>query len=259
MRIRLAVAVFLVLAGIGAVFVASQGASNGAAAAGPFRIIVPNLAGDSAPPSAQPTPTPTPTPIGGGPNAPERWARVDMTITARELAATASGLSPIQIYASASVRLPTALDGPITVTGTVTLSPHEVDSAGCTWTRTLTNPNFTMTLYYSGDLSVLAGVDGPEWYYMVQCPGDPRPPPPVRFPAFGVEGIRYFLQYALAPYRTTEGLRLPTQVYTGYPSGVGCLKRWAVLNQTAFNADVEVDVWVYEPGYPGGCLLPLLP
>jgi len=67
------------------------------------------------------------------------------------------------------------------------------------------------------------------------------------------------LQYAMQPYRSGNGLRLPTDVYTGYPGGSGCLKRWAQLQGSAFNGDAAVDVWVYEPGYPGGCLLPLLP
>jgi hypothetical protein len=184
-----------------------------------------------------------------------------MTINARELAATSTGLSPIRIHASANARLPTVLEGPVTVTGTVTLSPHETDEAGCVWTRTLTNPNLKMTVYYSGDLSVLVGFDGPEWYYTVQCPDPDNPPPfPIRIPAFGAEGLRYFLQEALQPYREADGVRLPTSIYTGYAPGVsGCQKRAAVYNETAFNADVQVVVHVYQRDWPGGCLLPLLP
>jgi hypothetical protein len=257
---------FLVL--IAVVFGAATAAwrfDDSAEAAGPHRIIVPNLAGDSAPPRAQPTPTPTPTPTGGAPNGtpngPELWVLITLTIAAREPAIIAAGLPPVQIFASARARLPTALSGPITVTGTVTVSQHPETLGPCRWPRTFTKPDFRMTVYHSGDLSILAGVDGPEWYYIIECFDPDRGWVPVtRFPEFGVEGIQYYLQYALAAYRTAEGVRLPTQVYTGYPSGaVGCLKRSAVLNQTAFNADVEVEIWVYQPGYPGGCLLPLLP
>ena len=264
MRIRLAVAIFLVLAGLSAAFVASQRTSNDAAAAGPFRIILPNLASDSAPAGLLPTPTPTPTPTplpGGGP-APsnEQWVLITLTIAAREPAIIAAGLPPVRISASARARLPTVAGGQITVTGTVTVSPHPETPGPCRWPRTFTKPDFKMTVYHSGDQSILAGVDGPEWYYIIECYDPDKGWVPVtRFPEFGQEGIQYYLQYALAGYRTAEGVRLPTDVYTGYASGSGCLKRWAVLNQTAFNADVEVNVWVYEPGYPGGCLLPLLP
>ena len=258
MHIRLAVAIFLVLAGLTA-FVVSQRTNNDAAAAGSFRVIVPNVASDSAPSRLQPTPTPTP---GGGPTYDsERWVMIALTIAAREPAIIAGGLPPVRIFASARARLPTVLEGPVTVAGTVTVSPHPDTPGPCRWPRTFTKPDFKMTVYHSGDLSVLAGVDGPEWYYGIECYDPDRGwVPATRFPEFGVEGIHYYLQYALAAYRTAEGVRLPTQVYTGYPSGVvGCLKRSAVLNETAFNADVEVNVWVYQPDFPGGCLLPLLP
>lgn len=200
--------------------------------------------------------TPSPTPIEGPTSEPELWVMIHMTIAAREPAIIAGGLSPVQIFASARARLPTVLDGPITVIGNVTVSPHPNAPPECSWPRTLTKPDFKMTVYHSGDLSILVSVDGPDWYYTILCPA---PAPPIRFPAFGEEGIRYYLQYALEPYRTGDGVRLPTDVYTGYPSGSGCLKRWAQIQASAFNADVQVDIWVYQPDYPGGCLLPLLP
>lgn len=203
-------------------------------------MIVVNVASDSAPARPQPT------------YDTERWVMIAITMTVWELGVTDTGTSPVRIFATARARLPTVLEGPVTVTGTVTLAPYENRPDDCVWTRTVTNPNFKMTVYHSGDLSVLVGGDGPEWYYMIQCDEDP-PVRSAQVPFF------LLLESALLPYRTTEGVRLPTAVYTGYYSGSGCLKRSAQIQGSSVNADVEVDVWVYQPDYPGGCLLPLLP
>lgn len=209
-----------------------------------------------APASATPLATvrATATPSAEAAPGAELWVNIQMVITAKELAVSSTGLSPIRIETSSSQRIPAAGEAPTVVTEAASVSPHEVDEAGCVWTRTFTKPNLEMTVYDSGDSSILAGVDGPDWYYQVQCPGDPRPPPPFRMPAFGSEGLRYFLQYALAPYRVTEGLRLPTSPHTGGP---GCVQRSATISGSAFNADVEVHVFVYQADVPGGCLLPV--
>jgi hypothetical protein len=140
------------------------------------------------------------------------------------------------------------------------MSEHEPDP-DCTWSRTFTKPDFGMTVYYSGDLSVLVAFTVPEWYWTVWCPQDPPKPPAVfRFPGAGAEfSFGYYLGLPLGFPAGGGPLGIGTNIYTGYFSGSGCLKRWAQLQGSAFNGDAAVDVWVYEPGYPGGCLLPLLP
>lgn len=250
MRPPILVIVVVLLVGISAALSASNLEDRDAVAAGNWRLIVPNLARDAALPA--PTATPAPT------YDPERWVNIQLSITAHELAVAETGLMDIHIEASISAKIPTVLEAPVSVIGSATITSHAADSAGCIWTRTITKPDLKMTVYHSGDLSVLLGIDGPEWYYMVQCPGDPTPPP-LRVPQFGTEGLRYFLQYALEPFRVAEGVRLPTDIYSSYAGGQGCLKRSASYSRSAFNADVFVGVYVYQADYPGGCLLPLWP
>jgi hypothetical protein len=217
-----------------------------AAAAGAFQIVVPNIAADVV--AARPRPTPTAAPFDS-----DRWVNIQMNITAKELAVGPSGTVEVPIVVSASAKLPTVLEGPVTVTGTAFVQPHVVDSAGCTWSRTFSNPEFKMTVYYSGDLSVIVSADGPDWYYDVICPPSSRT---VRFPASGSVPLRLYLQYTMAAYRVADGVRLPTEVISETP--ISCLKRKGTFNQTAFNAHAVIQVYVYQPGFPGGCLLPVL-
>jgi hypothetical protein len=242
---RLAVTLLL-LVGVSAALFVSERTGNDAAAAGGFRIIVPNLASDSA--RAAPPPTPTPAPTSDS----QRWVKIFITITAEELAVTSSGTLPVRIFATADAPLPGVLDTPTPVTGTFTISPHGTDSAGCVWTRTITQPNFTMTVGHSGDLSILASIVAPEWFYTMRCPGNPAA---FRFPDFGEEGLFYFLQQVMSPYRVGNSVRLPTDV----DSSGGCLKRSATFRSSSFNGEAQVDVYVYQKDWPGGCLLPLLP
>jgi hypothetical protein len=214
-------------------------------------------------PSAQPTPTPTPsptpsptlTPAGVSPSDPELWVNIQMSIEAQELAVSASGQSPILISTTSSGRIPAAGEPATVVTGLASVTQHAVDDAGCAWTRTFTKPDLEMTVFDSGDSSVLVGVDGPDWYYMVQCPGNP-PPPPLRSPAFGEEGIRLFLQTVFSNEREADGVRLPTSPYAG---GAGCVKRSALIRRSSGFADVTVSVFVYQANVPGGCVLPISP
>ncbi len=166
-RIRVLLVLVVLVVGAGTSLIAFEGPSNDAAAAGRWRMIVPGLARDAAratPPLVTPPPT----------YDSERWVNIQLVITAHELAITGTGTSDIRIEASLSARLPTALDPPSLVTGQAFITPHQTDDAGCVWTRTFTKPDITMTVYYSGDLSVLAGIDGPDWFYMAQCPRNPR-------------------------------------------------------------------------------------
>lgn len=189
--------------------------------------------------------------------AADLWVNIQLSITAHELAATDTGTMDVPINASISGRIPTSGQAPVIVTGNAFVGPHGPDSAGCTWARTFTNDVLKLTVYPSDPASVEVGLEGPDWYYVVQCPGDSSPA--TRIPAFGDEGLRYFLEYALWPDHTANGVRLPTAVYASPTGGSGCIKRSASYTTSAFNADVFVGVFVYQPDYPGGCLLPVWP
>lgn len=243
-----------VLFAVGGVLVFIQRHGSDAAAAGPFRMVVPGIAADSAPGAANPTPTPTPTPPPGPGSPEELWVKVDITVEALELAVGPSGTMPVNIFATAQGRMPSATDLPILVTGTFTISPHGTDAAGCTWTRTITKPDFELIIYHSTGLSVRADLEVPEWYYTLQCPKGP----PVRVPAFGEETLFNFLLELMAPYRVGDGVLLPTPIYQGYANPPGCLKRSATFTGTTFKGTTTVDVYVYDKDWPGGCLLPLL-
>jgi hypothetical protein len=241
----------LAIAGASLALVAVQSENNTASAADSFKIIVPNVAADSA--LARPRPQPTPTVAFDS----DRWVNIQMNITAKEAAVSASGQVDVPISVAANAKIPTVLEGPITVTGHAFVQPHVTDSAGCVWSRTFTNPDFKMTVFYSADLSVIASVDGPEWYYIVQCPGSSGQLPPVRFPLSGSIPLYGYLQTTMGAYRVGNGVRLPMDVISEFP--ISCLKRTRTFDESAFNAHAVIQVYVYQPDFPGGCLVPLLP
>lgn len=253
MRWRQLLGLFVLAAGLTTfVIAASEGPAR---AAGKWKLIVPGVAADSARP-----PAPTPTPVFDS----ERWVRVEIRIRALELAATGTGTLPVLIHATAEAPVRGALDAPVTVTGDFTITPEGTDAVGCTWTRTDASSDFKMTVHYNpaGNLDVLLGLVSPEWHYTVTCPGAGVV---TRSPAFGEEGLHLFLRDLMQPYLTNEvpnGVRLPTLV-SDAASGLGpCIKRSAYFKHSGIQANpAEVAVWVFQPGYPGGCepALPPLP
>lgn len=243
MRWRQLVGMLVFAAGLIAVVIAVR-ESGPVTAAGKWKLIVPAVAADSARP-----PAPTPTPVFDT----ERWIRVEIRIRALELAATASGTLPVLIHATAEAPVRNAFDPPITVTGDFSITPEGTDAVGCTWTRTDASSDFKMTVYYNsaGNLDVLLSFVSPEWHYTVTCP---KVGVVTRSPAFGEEGLELFLRDLMQPYRTNEvanGVRLPMTVASG---GEPCIKRVAYFIGYGIQTNpAEVAVWVFQPGYPGGC------
>ncbi len=249
MRFRFVLPLLLVSIGIGLAALAVA-LPNAEAADRPHRRYVPGLAADSAP-------TPTAVPTAFPPPIFDTDRRITMffEIDAKELAVSGEGTTVVHISANVSAPLPTVDQPVVTASGTFTIAPHPPDAAGCTWTRTLTKDTFKVTLFHTTDLSVVANLEAPEWYYIAQCPKGP----PVRFPAFGEEGMFYFLQELMAPYRQGVGVKLPMDVVSEVP--ISCIKRHGLFQQgpTAFTDGASVEVFVYQPDFPGGCLLPVGP
>lgn len=243
-----------------AVTAALWGADEPATAAGGWKLVVPNVAADSA---RRPTAVPTPTVSFDS----ERWVRIEIRIHALELAATGTGTLPVLIHATAEGRLPGAFDAPVTVNGTFTITPEGSDEVGCNWVRADSSTTFKVTFHYNaaGNLDALLGIVSPTWHYNITCPNGFT----FRSPAFGEEGLETFLRDLMQPYRTSEvanGVRLPMTVVSA-PNQPPCIKRSANFTGTGIQTrPAEVGVWVYQPDYPGGCnpqldefLAPLLP
>ncbi len=215
-----------------------------AAAAGTHRRIVPGVAADSARP-----PTPLPTPIYDT----ERWVKVQVRITALELAVTESGTLPVAINATAKARFPGPFDAPITVPGQFSVTDEGTDAL-CDWSRVDVSTDFKMTVYYNsaGNLDLLLSFVSPQWHYSVAC----KAGGPYRSPAFGEEGLELFLRDLMAPYRTNEvanGVRLPMNIVSS-PTANPCIKRSAKFSMTGIQTTLaEVFVWVYQADWPGGC------
>jgi hypothetical protein len=242
----------LLLAAVGAglVLLAATTSSLGEAADRPHRRFVPGLAADSAR-APTPVPTPFPAPIYDT----DRRITMFFEIDAKELAVSGTGFTIVHISANVSAPLPTADQPVVTASGTFTIAPHPGDAVGCTWTRTLTKDTFKVTLFQTTDLSIVANLEAPEWYYIMTCPTDGGRTPPLRFPAFGEEGMFYFLQELMAPYRQGLGVKLPMDVVSEFP--ISCIKRHGLFQQgpTNFTDGASVEVFVYQPDFPGGCLL----
>jgi hypothetical protein len=243
MRWRQLFGVFVLAAGV-SIFVMAGRRDYPVGAAGKWKLIVPGVAADSARP-----PAPTPTPVFDT----ERWIRVEIRIRALELAATGSGTLPVLIHATAEAPMRSALDPPVTVTGDFSITPEGTDAVGCTWTRTDASSDFKMTVHYNtaGNLDALLSFVSPEWHYTVTCP---KVGVVTRSPAFGEEGLELFLRDLMKPYLTNEvpnGVRLPMTVASG---GEPCIKRIAYFIGYGIQTNpAEVAVWVFQPGYPGGC------
>jgi hypothetical protein len=244
----------LVSIGIGLAALAVALPNAGEAANLPHRRFVPGLAADSA---RAPTAVPTafPTPIFDT----DRRITMFFEIDAKELAVSGTGTTIVHISANVSAPLPSVEQPIVTASGTFTIAPHPGDAVGCTWIRTLTKDTFKVTFFQTTDLSIVANMDAPEWYYTMTCPTDGGRTPPLRSPAFGEEGMFYFLQELMAPYRQGLGVKLPMGVVSEVP--ISCIKRHVLFQQgtTNFTDGASVEVFVYQPDFPGGCLLPVGP
>jgi hypothetical protein len=246
MRVRVLLPLLSVGIATAIVLLVARQLPGDASAAGKWKMIVVNVAADSAPPA----PTATP------PFNTDRQIAMLIELEGKELAASGVGFTLVHMTATVSaVDMPTALDPVVTATGTFSIAPHPPDSAGCTWERTMTKDTFKVTFYYTQDLSIVADMETPEWYYTVQCPAPGAPP--IRFPAFGEEGLFHFLREIIEPYRQGNGVRLPMDVVAEVP--VSCIKRHFKVErpETSFTGFISVEVFVYQPGFPGGCLLPI--
>jgi hypothetical protein len=246
-RIRIVARLLVVFIGAGLVVVAV--ALPGGAVDLTHRRFVPGLAADSAP---APTATATPTPIPGPGSGPGLYVALFIDIDAKELAVSGTGTTIVPMSAFVlDVPLPTAQAPMVTAIGTFTIAPHpddHPDGAVCTWTRFFASDIFGVTFNDTGDLSVMATLQAPEWHYTMTCQSASGSTPPVRFPAFGEEGLFLFLQEAMAPYRQGSGVRIPMDAVSG-----SCIKRQEEIFVPASTGDVTVKIWVYTKP----CLLPL--
>lgn len=219
------------------------------AAQGSTGLFVPGLTKGS---SAIATPTPTPTPIGGGGGGGDSGAldiHVSIKIIAREASTDPDGMVDIPINAAATAHLPGPLDQPVTVGGTVTIAPHPVDAAGCTWARTYAKTDFTMTVRppEPGSNDVSLTFEAPEWHYAISCP---EPGYVTRFPAFGEQTMLAFLRYTFPEYAPPAGLPLPVPPVQVAPA---CFKREATFQRSVDLADATIRIVIYQPH----CELPL--
>lgn len=215
----------------------------------PHRRYLPGIAADSA---GAPTATPTPTPIPGPGAGSARRIAMFIEIDAKELSATDTGTTTLHISAQVFAPLPSVDQPVVSATGTWTIAPHPPDEAGCTWTRTVTKDMFAVTFFQTADLSVVANMDAPEWHYTQLCPAGLS----FTYPKFGEEGLFHFLLELMAPYRQGAGVKLPMDVVSEVP--ISCIKRHGLFEQgsTEFTDGASVEVFVYQPDFPGGCLLP---
>lgn len=219
-----------------------------AAAAGNFRVFVPGLSSSS----AAATPPPTPTPIGGGGGGSSGGPLeiyVSLEIVGQEPNADPDGKVGIPMFAAATAPLPGPLDSPVTVTGAVTIAPHPVDAVGCTWGRTYSSNDFTMTVLapQAGSTAVSLLFEAPEWHYIISCP---KVGVVTRLPAFGEQQMLAFLGYAFPEFGPLAGAPLDVPEVSVAPD---CIRREVNLHRSVELADVILRVVIYE----APCLLPL--
>lgn len=255
MRVRLSLFTLLVIASIGAALAVMRQADNGAAA-GNWKIIVVNVAADS----GRGRPQPAPTPVYDH----ERWVNIQLNINVGEPAISETGLAAVSMTTDAIARHPTEDEPVVTVRGTFNITPHPGDDE-CTWTRTITKPELNVTFYYTGGgLPVEVSFDGPRWHYTVVC-SDPDNPIRLRYPESGEFRFEYYLIEPLRTWRTANSnevaFRFPVNFATDWETS--CIKRSGdfsgkgIPGALTHNGRVRVEVRVYEPHFPGGCLLPL--
>jgi hypothetical protein len=160
------------------------------------------------------------------------------------------GMVDIPMFAAASADFPAPGDPPVTVSGSVTIDPHPIDAAGCTWARTYARDDFTMTVLppQPGSTRVSLLFEAPEWHYIISCP-------PVgvvtRLPAFGEQQMLAFVGYTFpeyGPFGGGAGVDVPP--VAGAPD---CIKREVNLQRSVQLADVTLRIVIYDPP----CLLPL--
>ena len=248
MRIRIMLALACAVFAVAGMWMLGATNRPGAAAAGNFRVFIPGLSSSS----AAATPTPTPTPIGGGGGGGDGGPLdiyVSLEIVAQEPNTDPDGMVDIPIFAAASAHLPGPLDPPVTVTGTVTIGPHPVDAAGCTWARTYASDDFTMTVLppQPGSTGVSLLFEAPEWHYTISCP---EAGVVTRLPAFGELQMLAFVGYAFPEYVSPTGAPVDVPEVSVAPD---CIKREVNLHRSVQLADVILRVVIYEPP----CLLPL--
>lgn len=177
-------------------------------------------------------------------------------IEAKELGVTGTGTTVVPISAFVlDVPLPTAQAPTVTAIGTFTIAPHPDDHPDaetvCVWTRSFASDIFGATFFDTGDLSVMARLQAPEWHYTMTCQAPGGSTPPVRFPAFGEESLFLFLNEAMMPYRQSIAdpeVRIPMDAVSG-----GCIKRQKEIVVPASTGDVTLKILVYTKP----CLLPI--
>lgn len=250
LRIMLALSCGLFAAAAG-IWIARSTNESGAAVASDLRAFLPSLASDSST-LANPSPTPTPTPIGGGSGGGGGGPLeiyVSLDIVGVEPNADPDGMVDIPIFAAASAHLPGPLDAPVTVIGTVTIDPHPVDAAGCTWARTYASTEFTMTVLppVAGSNGISLFFEAPEWHYDISRPGVGFV---TRLPTFGEQKMLAFVGYAFPEYGPLAPSPLDVPPVSVMPA---CIKRELNLQRSVQLADVTLRVVIYQPP----CLLPL--
>lgn len=207
-----------------------------ASAAQKWKIIVPHVARDSAP-----SPSPT------QPRSTEREVLVIVEMEALEISLQEGGGTLVTVSASARTALPGRLDPPVTVAGTATVASHPRDI--CSWPVSMANPNFSMTLSQPEgmDLSVKVDFTGPEWHYLVDCPGGNKP---FRVPAGNVERtLTGWLGLVFPGGAGPGGMTIKTPAQSGNPD---CLTRKGLERGSTGLATATITVYVYAPP----CLLP---
>jgi len=245
------------LLGVGVFAYAAEQPGHPVFANGQVRLIVPGIAADSVPgiavPTATASPTTTPPPGGGSPSPEQLWVALRISVQAQDLSFEPDGTTLVAMYASVDAPIPAIAAPPASTPGIFIITPHPPDAVPCTWDRTMSQPNFAMTLVdVATDLSTVhMEMLAPEWFYTVTCPS---PAPPLRVPAFGAESLFLYLQFVAAPYRFGDGVKLPMQAAS---TTDGCVKRQASFaKDTPPFGHAEFHVFIYQKDRPGGCTLP---
>ena len=238
---RRSVVPILILSGIAlAAMATAWHLDRGAAAAGPYRVILPLVSYEPfLGPVTPPTPTPTPAGGGGGGGGgggAKLRVNIHIEIVAPE------GVRDLTMIASGDLVLPGLSEPLVSTLGIVGISTDD-SAEGCDWSRRYSKTGMDMgvrRLDEDGGVILLV-LDGPVFEDYADCPGTDGP---VLVPHAPTE---HYFTAALGQYRVGEGLRFVIPA-----DERACERRRAEISGSAPTADVTITIVVYEPPLCGG-------
>lgn len=173
---------------------------------------------------------------------------VSVYMSRLEPALTGSGTTTVIVEAEASGLMPPSNGAPVAASASLSVQTHPSDE--CVWN--IEGGSGSLVLTYSrsttSGIRLTFGIASDiSWYYLVQCPGTP-PPPPLRFPAAPVDESFGGWLGLLLPGTAGAGVTIDLRVDTNSSLG-RCIEHIENTNEFGY---VNITVSVKD----AGCKLP---